>query len=79
MFGADGRPFVEVADLGDAERLLNNKTHFRTLVRTASQQPAQPQPEPKSSGWLGKYHAAIATARDTITTRQRDPRKGRGR
>jgi type IV secretory pathway VirD2 relaxase len=79
MFGADGRPFVEVAGLGDAEQLLKNKTHFRTLVRTESQQPAQPQPEPKWSGWLGKYHAAIANAQDTTTTRQRDPRKGRGR
>jgi hypothetical protein len=79
MFGADGRPFVEVAGLGDAERLLNNKTHFRTLVRTASQQPAPRQAEPNWSGWLGKYHAAIANAQGTIATRQFDPRKGRGR
>jgi hypothetical protein len=79
MFGSDGRSFVEVAGLGDAEQLLNNKTHFRTLVRTASQQPAPRQAEPNWSGWLGKYHAAIANAQGTIATRQFDPRKGRGR
>jgi hypothetical protein len=79
MFGVDGRPFVEVADLGDAERLLRNNVHFRTLVGAESRQLPSPQPEQPWSGWLGRYRAATDKAREANTTRQLDPRHGRAR
>ena len=33
MFGDDGRPFVEIADLGDADKLLKNRSLLRDLAR----------------------------------------------
>jgi hypothetical protein len=79
MFGMDGRPSVEIADLGDAERLLRNKVHFRTLVGTQSRQLPSPQPEQPWSGWLGRYRAAIDNARGAIQRRWHDPNAGRAR
>jgi type IV secretory pathway VirD2 relaxase len=59
MFGDDGRPIVETADMGDADQLLKNRTHFRERAPAATQGPlviGGPW-----SGWLGRYSAAIAT------------------
>jgi len=54
LFGIDGRPLIEIADFGDAERLLRNKAHFRTFVSAESRQLPSPQPEQPWSGWLGR-------------------------
>lgn len=60
MFGDDGRPIVETADMGDADRLLKNKAHFRECASTTAQCPL-PAGGPWS-GWLGRYSGAIAAA-----------------
>jgi hypothetical protein len=79
LFGIDGRPLIEIADFGDAERLLRNKAHFRTLVSAESRQLPSPQPEQPWSGWLGRYRAAIDNARGAVQRRRHDPNTGRAR
>ena len=76
LSGADGRPVVEVSDLGDAERLLGNKAHFRSIIKSMNQDIAPPSEQPWS-GWLGKYSAAIVSARRASTSRQRSAGLGR--
>ena len=63
----DGRPIVETTDLGDADRLLKNMAHFRSNVAAGRQQ--FPTVEGPWSGWLGKYVAAIARARNESAVR----------
>ncbi len=60
MFGDDGRPIIENVDMGDANRLLTNKAHFRECADSSAQRPL-PAGGPWS-GWLGRYSAAIAAA-----------------
>ena len=78
-FGTDGRPRIEIADLGDAERLLRDKVHFQTLVGAGSRQLPSPQPEQHWSGWLGRYRTAIDNARGATQGRRQDPNAGRAR
>jgi hypothetical protein len=78
LFGTDGRPLVEIADLGDAERLLQKKAHFRAAVRAAKKH-EEPQHEQAWSGWLGKYLAETEQARTEVTQRQRRSRSDHGR
>ena len=54
MFDDNGRPFVEITDLGDADRLLRNESLMRDLARESM--PAELQ---HWNGWLGRYGAAL--------------------
>jgi hypothetical protein len=74
--GADGRPVVEISDLGDAERLLGNKAHFRNTIKGMNENLA-PLSEHPWSGWLGRYNAALESARVAMTSRQRGTGLGR--
>jgi len=67
MFGDDGRPIVETVDIGDADRLLKNKAHFRECAATAPHAPvAAGGPW---SGWLGKYSSAMGEVTNQIAER----------
>ena len=57
LFGDDGRPFVEVSDLGDADRLLRNRPVLRELARKAA-----PDGVNLWTGWLGKFNIALAAS-----------------
>jgi hypothetical protein len=74
--GTGGRPVVDISDLGDAERLLRNKGHFRSIVNGMNQDTG-PLSEQPWSGWLGRYHAAVESARGATTSRQRGAGLGR--
>ena len=74
--GADGRPIVEISDLGDAERLLESNVHFRSTIKGTNQDTAPLSTQPWS-GWLGRYNAAIERARGATTRRQRSATFGR--
>jgi hypothetical protein len=67
MFGDDGRPIVETVDMGDADRLLRNRTHFRE--RAASSSGFPPEVGGPWSGWLGKYSAALVQIREETSLR----------
>jgi hypothetical protein len=76
LTGANGRPVADISDLGDAERLLRNKGHFRTIINGMNQYRA-PLSEQLWSGWLGRYNAAIERVRAATTRRQRSASLGR--
>jgi type IV secretory pathway VirD2 relaxase len=74
--GVDGRPVVEIADLGDAEGLLRNKGHLRSIINTVKLDTGPPS-EQLWEGWLGRYNAAIEGARAAIRSHQRSASFGR--
>ncbi len=61
MFGDDGRPVVETTDMGDADRLLKNRSRLRDHIAAGSGLPAQAGGP--WSGWLGKYSSTVAQIR----------------
>jgi hypothetical protein len=61
MFAADGCPVLEIQDLGDSEKLLQNQHYFKDV---AQRQPKLgiPAIEGGCSGWLGRCQAALVRA-----------------
>lgn len=55
----NGRPVLEIEDLGDAEALLKRRSHFVEEVRRHGALPDSPN---VWGGWLGRYHKLLATA-----------------
>jgi hypothetical protein len=68
----NGRPVLEVEDLGDAEKILRNTRHLEGTVRPLVKRGIVPA-EDGWSGWLGRYQAALAKAAVSV---QRDALKG---
>ena len=68
----DGRPAVEIDDLGDSETILRNKTHFRETVQRLIRRGIIPK-EDGWNGWLGRYQKALC---DAARSRSRTPRQG---
>ncbi len=66
-----GRPVLEVEDLGDAERLLNNHSHMERTARALVRRGIVPT-EDGWGGWLGRYQAALTAA--AVAARGREPR-----
>jgi type IV secretory pathway VirD2 relaxase len=64
----NGRPMLEVASVGDAERLLDNDQFFREKVRCRTGEDVAAG-EPVFGGWLGRYRARIASALPQKMTR----------
>ena len=56
---AEGRPIIDVRDLGDAEALLKNRSLLREKARDLLQEGIVPAQE-GWGGWLGRYQAALA-------------------
>lgn len=56
----NGLPMLEVANMGDAERLLNNDQFFRGKVWYRTREDGAG--EPVFGGWLGRYRARVASA-----------------
>ena len=65
MFTEDGRPGIEVQDLGDSEKLLNNRHHFTNDARRLIRRGVMPT-ENGWNGWLGRYQSALVYAADEI-------------
>ena len=79
QFSEDGRPFLQVEDLGDASELLRNNTY---LGKTALQLIHQgvTQVERTWGGWLGQYQDAIGKHLSRARPREREGRdRGRAR
>jgi hypothetical protein len=60
-----GRPTLDIRDLGDAEKLLNNRYLLEENVRELVKRGTIPT-EDGWGGWLGKYQAALASAATQI-------------
>jgi type IV secretory pathway VirD2 relaxase len=73
----NGRPVLEVEDLGDAEKMLRNTRQLEGTVRPLVKRGIMPA-ENGWGGWLGRYQAALAKAavsiqRDALKERHREP------
>jgi type IV secretory pathway VirD2 relaxase len=60
-----GRSTLDIRDLGDAEKLLNNRRLLEENARALLKREAIPT-EDGWGGWLGKYQAALASAANEI-------------
>jgi hypothetical protein len=69
-FSLAGR-VLDIRDLGDAEKLLNNRRLLEENVRELVKRGAIPT-EDGWGGWFGKYQAALASAANEID-RNREP------
>jgi type IV secretory pathway VirD2 relaxase len=80
----DGRPTLEIDDLGDSEVILRNKGHLRETAKRLIRRGIIPQ-EDGWNGWLGRYQKALsdaATALDgerPVKETRRDRNRGLGR
>ena len=66
----NGRPMLEVASMGDAERLLDDDQFFREKDRCRTGEDLAGG-EPVFGGWLGRYRANVASAVPQEMTRLR--------
>jgi len=60
-----GQPTLDIRDLGDAEKLLNNRRLLEENARELLKHGATPT-EDGWGGWLGKYQAALASTAKEI-------------
>ncbi len=74
---ANGRSFVQVQDLGDSEKVLNNRAMLGENARALLKRGIIPT-EDGWGGWLGRYQATLARAAGEITERSQ-PSRGRHR
>jgi hypothetical protein len=57
----DGRPAVEIDEMGDSEAILRNKGHLRETAKRLIRHGIVPQ-EDGWNGWLGRYQKALSDA-----------------
>ena len=55
----EGRPVLEIEELGDAESLLRNRRHLRETAQRHVRRGVVPQDD-GWNGWLGRYQKALA-------------------
>jgi hypothetical protein len=65
MFTEDGHPTLKVDDLGDAEKLIQNKRHFLQGAQRLIKHDIIPV-EDGWNGWLGRYQSALVHAAEEI-------------
>jgi Protein of unknown function (DUF3363) len=75
----NGRPVLEVDDLGDAEKILRSRRYLEATVRPLVKRGIIPA-EDGWGGWLGRYQAslaqtAISIERDAVKKSPRDPQQ----
>jgi hypothetical protein len=61
----EGRPVLEINEMGDAESILHNQLYPRETARRLIRSGVIPQDD-GWSGWLGHYQKALAKAAITI-------------
>jgi type IV secretory pathway VirD2 relaxase len=75
----DGATILDVNDLGDAEKLLNNPRHFGGAARLLLKRGIMPI-EDGWGGWLGRYQATLCkTTRAIEERKERDQDRARQR
>jgi hypothetical protein len=70
----NGRPVVDVDDLGDAEEILRNRLYLEATVRPLVKRGIIPA-EDGWGGWLGRYQTALAQA--AISNERNAPKERR--
>jgi hypothetical protein len=77
-FFSEGRPLLEIDELGDSESILRNKRYLRETVQRLIRRGIVPQ-EDGWDGWLGRYQkmlSAESIAQDREPT-EAEPDKNR--
>jgi len=80
----NGRPLLEIDELGHCEKVLNDERHLEETRRLRIQSGMAPV-EDGWGGWLGRYQVALRRAAATpmhqrdLHERAREPDRGRGR
>ena len=62
---SEGRPVLEIDDLGDSESILRNKRHLRETAQHLMRKRVVPQDD-GWNGWLGRYQKALKEAATTL-------------
>jgi Protein of unknown function (DUF3363) len=71
----DGKPLLEIDDLGEAEAILRNPKHFRDSARLYLR--AGISPADIWGGWLGRYKSALGRAVDELTKERESKERAR--
>ena len=66
---SEGRPTLEIDELGDSESILRNKRYLRETVQRLIRRGIVPQ-EDGWNGWLGRYQKALS---DAVTIPESQP------
>lgn len=77
----NGRPLLEIHELGHSEKILSNRHHQEETARRLIQSGMAPV-EDGWGGWLGRYQSALRRAATELEdvrkpSRERDPSRGR--
>jgi type IV secretory pathway VirD2 relaxase len=81
---SEGRPILEIDDLGDSESILRNKRHLRETAQQMIRTGVVPQDD-GWNGWLGRYQRALREAAITLERQrlvkvaERNKNRDRGR
>jgi hypothetical protein len=79
---SEGRPLLEIDELGDSESILRNRRYLRETVQRLIRRGIVPQ-EDGWNGWLGRYQKTLSAesiAQNRVTTEaERDRNQDRGR
>jgi hypothetical protein len=62
---SDGRPALQIHELGDAESILRNKLQLRETAQRLIRRGSVPQDD-GWDGWLGRYQKALAETAATL-------------
>ena len=62
---SEGRPLLEIDDLGDSELILRNRRYLREAAQHMIRRGIIPQ-DAGWNGWLGRYQRALAEAAVTL-------------
>ena len=66
---SDGRPVLQIDELGDAESILRNKLHLRESAQRLIRRGIIPKDD-GWDGWLGRYQKAIKEMATTLERRR---------
>jgi hypothetical protein len=79
---AEGRPALEIDDMGDSEAILRNKGHLRETAHRLIRRGIVPT-EDGWKGWLGRYQRALSAVVTTLesqrSAKEHDKKKDLGR
>jgi type IV secretory pathway VirD2 relaxase len=74
----NGRPLLEVEDLGNAEELLGDTRHFEHAAAHLLEA-GRPVPQESRAGWLGRYQKTLLLAAQKIDHKARSKERSRSR
>jgi hypothetical protein len=67
----NGRPVLEITDLGAADRILRDRHHLEERAQALLRRGITPRNE-GWGGWLGRYHTALAQAAEANVRKAKD-------